>query len=227
VQNSVVKDDGKYVQKETWVIDTTGTNLLELLGEDFIDPTRTYSNDVQEIYKVLGIEAARQSIFKEFTEVMEFSDVYINYHHMSLLADRMTVAAGMVPIFRSGILEDDIGTIAKATFEVHTEVFLDAARHANFDEMRGVSANVMCGQYGYYGTNAFNIVLDTEEMMKLNSVNVEKRQGREKIEDMFGQEDQKKDICSKNSIVIRNNVTNIRGSSDMQEMCDDDYDIGL
>ena len=227
VQNSVVKDDGKYVQKETWVIDTTGTNLLELLGEDFIDPTRTYSNDVQEIYKVLGIEAARQSIFKEFTEVMEFSDVYINYHHMSLLADRMTVAAGMVPIFRSGILEDDIGTIAKATFEVHTEVFLDAARHANFDEMRGVSANVMCGQYGYYGTNAFNIVLDTEEMMKLKSVNVETRQGREKIEDMFGQEDQTRDICSKNSIVIRNNVTNIRGSSDMQEMCDDDYDIGL
>jgi DNA-directed RNA polymerase beta' subunit len=227
LQNSVVKDDGKYVQKETWVIDTTGTNLLELLGEDFIDPKRTFSNDVQEIYKVLGIEAARQSIFKEFSEVMEFSDVYINYHHMSLLADRMTVAAGMVPIFRSGILEDDIGTIAKATFEVHTEVFLDAARHANFDEMRGVSANVMCGQYGYYGTNAFNIVLDTEEMMKLKSVNVEKRQGREKIEEMFGQEDQTRDICSKNSIVIRNNVTNIRGSGNSQEMCDDDYDIGL
>jgi len=227
LQNSVVKDDGKYVQKETWVIDTTGTNLLELLGEDFIDPKRTFSNDVQEIYKVLGIEAARQSIFKEFSEVMEFSDVYINYHHMSLLADRMTVAAGMVPIFRSGILEDDIGTIAKATFEVHTEVFLDAARHANFDEMRGVSANVMCGQYGYYGTNAFNIVLDTEEMMKLKSVNVEKRQGREKIEEMFGQEDQTRDICSKNSIVIRNNVTNIRGSGNSQEMCDDEYDIGL
>jgi DNA-directed RNA polymerase II subunit RPB1 len=226
VQNSVVKDDGKYVQKETWVIDTTGTNLLELLGEDFIDSKRTYSNDIQEIYKVLGIEAARQSIFKEFSEVMEFSDVYINYHHMSLLADRMTVSAKMVPIFRSGILEDDIGTIAKATFEVHTEVFLDAARHANFDEMRGVSANVMCGQYGYYGTNAFNVVLDTEDMMKLKSETVDKVKNRDKIEAMFGAEDDVKDVCAKNSIIIRNNVSNIRGSTEA-EICNDDYDIGI
>jgi len=227
VQNSVKKDSGKYATKETWVIDTTGTNLLDILAEDFIDPTRTYSNDVQEIYKVLGIEAARQSIFKEFSEVMEFSDVYINYHHMSLLADRMTVAAGMVPIFRSGILEDDIGTIAKATFEVHTEVFLDAARHANFDEMRGVSANVMCGQHGYYGTNAFNIVLDTDDMMKLKNERVDTTSHRDKIEQMFGQDDRTKDACSKSAIVIRNNVSSIHGTTEIMKMCDDDYDIGI
>jgi hypothetical protein len=30
--------------------------------------------------------------------------------------------------------------------------------------MRGVSAAVMLGQYGYFGTNAFNVVLDLKEM---------------------------------------------------------------
>jgi len=48
-------------------------------------------------------------------------------------------------------------------------MFLQAARHAEMDNMRGVSANVMCGQPGYYGTGAFDILLDLE---KMNGVSV-------------------------------------------------------
>ena len=138
LQNMVSKEDGKYVKKDTWVLDTTGTNMLDVLATDYIDSTRTYSNDIGEMFGVLGIEAARQVIFNEFSEVMEFSDVNINYHHLSLLCDRMTVTKDMVAIFRSGLHNDNIGPIAKATFEVHTEILLQAARHADFDEMRGV-----------------------------------------------------------------------------------------
>jgi len=226
MKNRVVKEDGKYLSKEIWVLETTGTNLLEILSQDYIDSTRTYCNDIQEIFNVLGIEAARQTIFNEFNEVMEFSDnVYINYHHLSLLCDRMTLTQKMVPIFRSGILEDNIGTIAKATFEVHTEVFLDAARHGNFDEMRGVSANVMCGQYGYYGTNAFNVVLDMKEMMKLKNSAVSLKSETEKIDEMFGLGAGAKDACSKSSIMIRNNIANIQ--SENIAICNDGYDIGI
>ena len=226
MKNRVSKEDGKYVSKEVWVLDTTGSNLLEILAQDYIDASRTYGNDIQEIFNVLGIEAARQTIFNEFNEVMEFSDnVYINYHHLSLLCDRMTLTQNMVPIFRSGILEDNIGTIAKATFEVHTEVFLDAARHANFDEMRGVSANVMCGQYGYYGTNAFNVVLDMKEMMKLKNAAVDIKTDTEHIDEMFGLGGTTKDICSKSTIMIRNNIANIH--SENTAICDDSYDIGF
>ena len=201
--------------------------MLEILAQDFIDSTRTFSNDIQEIFNVLGIEAARQTIYNEFNEVMQFGDsVYINYHHLSLLCDRMTLKHNMVPIFRSGILEDDIGTIAKATFEVHTEVFLDAARHGNFDEMRGVSANVMCGQYGYYGTNAFNVVLDMKEMVKLKNDIVDTKTDTERIDEMFGLgEGVSKDICSKSAIMIRNNIANIE--SDNRSICNDGYDIGI
>ena len=227
MKNLVVKEDGKFVSKDAWILETTGTNLLEILAQDFIDSTRTYSNDIQEIFNVLGIEAARQTIYNEFNEVMQFGDsVYINYHHLSLLCDRMTLKHNMVPIFRSGILEDDIGTIAKATFEVHTEVFLDAARHGNFDEMRGVSANVMCGQYGYYGTNAFNVVLDMKEMMKLKNEIVDTKTDTERIDEMFGLGDGvSKDICSKSAIMIRNNIANIQ--SDNTSICNDGYDIGI
>jgi DNA-directed RNA polymerase II subunit RPB1 len=224
LQNMVVKEDGKYVRKDVWILDTTGSNLLEILGSDFIDANRTFCNDIKEVYDVLGIEAARQSIYNEFVEVMEFSDVYINYHHLSLLCDRMTMTQNMVPIFRSGILNDDIGPIAKATFEVHTEVFLNAARHADFDSMRGVSANVMCGQYGYYGTNSFNIVLDMKDMVKLQEAKIETTNVNAEIEKQFGFTEQSTE-CAMNDIMIRNNISAIKEEN--IEICNDNYDIGF
>jgi len=50
--------------------------------------------------------------------------------------------------------------LPKLHFEETPEMFLRAARHAELDPMRGVSANVMCGQQGYFGTAAFQVMLD-------------------------------------------------------------------
>ena len=227
VQNMVVKEDGKYVTKDTWVLDTTGSNLLEALALDFIDPSRTLSNDIREVFDVLGIEAARQMIFNELSEVMEFSGVYINYHHLSLLCDRMTCNQNMVPIFRSGLLSDNVGPIAKATFEVHAEVLLDAARHGEIDHMRGVSANVMCGQFGNYGTGSFQLVLDMKEFEKLDAEVSKTVDANKEIEDAFGSVvDNSTDVCSKNKIEIKNNIANIHVPGDAG-VCDDGYDAGF
>ena len=117
ITDNVKEQDGKYVRNDIWVLDTVGTNLLDILSLDYIDSTRTVTNDIQEIYRVLGIEAARQSIFDEISEVIEFDSTYINYHHLSVLCDRMTCNDKMVSIFRHGINNDDIGPIAKASFE--------------------------------------------------------------------------------------------------------------
>ena len=219
LQNMVVKEEGKYVRKDIWVLDTTGTNLLDVLAMDFIDASRTYGNDITEIFDVLGIEAARQILYNEFVEVMEFSDVYINYHHLSLLCDRMSVTKNMVAIFRSGLHNDNIGPIAKATFEVHTEILLHSARHADFDEMRGVSANVMCGQMGYYGTGAFNVVLDMKEINKLEDAEIAKGPA-----DISIQSD-KKSECSKSNIEIKNNIASIHQEN--EGICQDNYDMGF
>jgi DNA-directed RNA polymerase beta' subunit len=225
LQNYVVKDEGKYSQKDIWILDTTGTNLLDVLAFDFIDPSRTYSNDIKEIFNVLGIEAARQTIYNELYEVMEFAGVYINYHHLSLLVDRMTSTQNMVSIFRSGILNDDIGPISKSTFEVHTEVLLNASRHADFDHMRGVSANVMMGQMGVFGTGCFKLILDMDKMKKMNDTDVDMRNIDNEIEKEFGLIDDKTDTCSKPNIEIQNNITNLKYSETNEE--DDEYDMGF
>ena len=190
---------------------------------EYIDANRTYSNDIREVKNVLGLEAARQMLFNEITEVMEFADAYINYHHLNLLCDRMCITNDMVPIFRSGLLNDDVGTIAKATFEVHTEVLLNAARHANLDHMRGVSASVLCGQYGNYGTGSFNVILDLEKMKDLNEVVVEKSKTANELFDLH---DETNDKCAKNVIEIKNTISNMVANTD--EVCeDDDYNMGF
>ena len=165
ITDNVELIDDSYKKKEIWVLDTVGSNLMDILSLNFVDKTKTYCNDIQEIYNVLGIEAARQSIFNEFSEVIEFDSTYINYRHLTMLADRMTYTDKMISIFRHGINNDNIGPIAKASFEETPEMFLRAARHGELDNMRGVSANVMCGQEGYYGTSSFNVLLDNNEFM--------------------------------------------------------------
>ena len=223
LQNNVVKDDGKYMKKELYVLDTTGSNLLETLAIDFIDFKRTHSNDIREIFDVLGIEAARQSIYNELNEVMEFSGVYINHHHSSLLCDRMTCNKDLVSIFRSGLLNDNIGPLAKATFEVHTEVLLKAARHADVDHMRGVSANVLTGQYGCYGTSAFQLVLDINAYTNIESTS----NADEKI-NLFSKLQTNGNVeepCSMKNIEIINNISRIKET--VGDLCDDNYDIGF
>lgn len=225
VPNSVVKDDGKFIRKDTWVLDTIGTNLLEVLGLSFIDSIHTYSNDIYEVYLTLGIEAARQCILTEFVDVMEHSDVYLNYHHLSVLCDRMTYnGKDMVAVYRSGILKDDIGPVAKSTFEMHTEMFLNAARHGHLDNMRGVSANIMCGQFGYFGTGAFNVILDLEQMER-NNDSAESVSFRD--DNRMEMEETKKSgtFCSKDNIVVDNQIYD---KAPLHTICDDDdYDMGF
>jgi DNA-directed RNA polymerase II subunit RPB1 len=226
ITDNVEEIDNKYEKREMWVLDTVGSNLLDILGLDFVDKTRTITNDIQEIYNVLGIEAARQAIFDEFSEAIEFDGGYINYHHLTVLADRMTCSDKMISIFRHGINSDDIGPIAKASFEETPEIFLKAARHGEIDNMRGVSSNIMCGQEGYFGTSSFQVVLDFDKVIELNKENTEEyieKTDDEKILAEFNKNliDNKPE-CDINNLYISNDANNIKkinmGNSD-------DYDL--
>jgi len=225
IVDNMIEQNGIYKKQDIWVLDTVGTNLLDVLGVDYIDNTRTISNDIVEIYNVLGIEAARHAIYNELVEVVEFDGTYINYHNYSVLVDRMTFTNKLISIFRHGINNDNIGPIAKASFEETPEMFLKAARHAELDTMRGISANVMCGQEGFFGTSAFQVVLDIDEMHKLDEaseykpVNIE-----DEINKFFGSVENPDDPCGINKISIQNNVITIK-EEDMGK--DNDYNPGF
>ena len=216
IKDNVVETAGSFKKQEIWVLDCIGTNMLDVLGLDYIDNTRTCSNHIIEVYDVLGIEAARQAIYNELAEVIEFDGTYINYHHLCLLCDRMTYTNKLISIFRHGINNDNVGPIAKASFEETPEMFLKAARHAELDIMRGISANVMCGQEGFYGTSAFQVVLDIEKMKLLQEKHIEHVNADDALAQMFSDldlNDSEQNKCGPKTMTINNNVTNIKCSN--------------
>jgi DNA-directed RNA polymerase II subunit RPB1 len=182
-----------------------------------------------EVFLTLGIEAARQVILNEITEVMESSSVYINYHHLSLLCDRMTYSKNMVQVQRNGLLKDDTGPLAKASFEMHTEMFLQAARHGQTDNMRGVSANVMTGQFGSFGTGAFQLILDLGEMEKMNTEAqaVERRDYDNELDADLLEKHNRSDKCAYEAVVISNPLRETDIVVEESFCQDDAYDMGF
>ena len=94
LQISGVKNIGKVViSKEDveWVIHTEGSNLGAVLKMEGVDKTRTTTNDIHEIEKILGIEAARNSIIHEAQSTMEEQGLTVDVRHIMLVADMMTL----------------------------------------------------------------------------------------------------------------------------------------
>jgi DNA-directed RNA polymerase II subunit RPB1 len=206
---------------------------LEILSLSYIDYKKTYSNDIYEVFETLGIEATRQVILNELTEVMEVAGVYINYHHLSVLADRMTYAKDMVAVYRSGLLNDDIGVIAKASFETHTEMLLNGAKHGLLDNLKGVSANVMTGQPFLGGTNAFQLHIDLKKMEEWNTQSALVSESKSSMEDLadsfeqaMGGGDKRMDECSQEKITIQNYLAGMT-VNDAKPCLQDNYDVGF
>jgi len=211
IKDTVSEQSGIYKKRDIWVLDTIGSNLLDVLALDSIDFKRTFSNDIMEVYNVFGIEAARQTIYVELAEVLEFDGNYINYHHMAMLCDRMTYSSKLISIFRHGINNDNIGPIAKASFEETPEMFLKAAKHGELDIMRGISANVMVGQEGLFGTSSFQVLLNTDEMKKLTITDKGASDNYESlVKKHFSHIEDQQSECSSSKLKIQNNITNIK-----------------
>jgi DNA-directed RNA polymerase II subunit RPB1 len=147
-----------YVSKKQHVLDVEGANLYDLLARDNVDPTRTFSNHIHEVYDVLGVEAARQALYDEFLEV--FTESSVNYHHLSVLLDAMTYQGRLVSVNRFGMYMHDNGVLAKSSFEETSKILFNAAVSAEYDPMKGVSANIMFGQKPPCGTGFVDILLD-------------------------------------------------------------------
>jgi DNA-directed RNA polymerase beta' subunit len=167
VKNELVWDESTnvYACRKQYVLDVEnagGTNLFDLLRFHDVDNTRTFSNNIHEVLEVFGIEAARQALYDEFSEV--FAAAYVNYHHMSVLLDSMTYQGRLVSVDRFGMNKHDNGVLAKSSFEETSKILFNAAVSAEFDAMKGVSANIMFGQKPPCGTGLVEILLDETKL---------------------------------------------------------------
>jgi len=153
---------GGYVSNHQWVLDSEGTTLLDLFVFPNVDPTRTFSNDIHEILNVFGIEAARMALYEEMMDV--FGADSVNYRHPCLLVDAMTYHGYLIAIDRFGMNKLENGVLAKSSFVDTSQILFDAAISADFDKMKGVSANIMFGQKPPCGTGFVDILVDETKL---------------------------------------------------------------
>ena len=175
------QDTQAFEKTHEWYLDTDGTNLGAVLGIPWVDATRTVCNDVNEIYKLFGIEAARQCLYNELNEVIK-DQANINYRHLSILVDTMTTKGALMSIDRHGINKGDIGPLAKCSFEEVNDVLVKAGVFSEFDKINGVSANIMLGQIAQCGTGDTEVLID-EAMLKAGNASTVAFPDRDGAED--------------------------------------------
>ncbi|MCE8422637.1 MAG: DNA-directed RNA polymerase subunit A'' [Candidatus Methanoperedens sp.] len=141
-----------------YVLYTEGSVLKEVLAIEGVDPTRTRTNNINEIFDVMGIEAARASLIHEATETLREQGLTVDVRHIMLVADIMTVDGDVKPIGRHGISGEKASVLARAAFEVTVSHLLDSGLSGDIDELRGVTENVIVGQPIRLGTGNVKLI---------------------------------------------------------------------
>jgi DNA-directed RNA polymerase subunit A" len=137
---------------DEYVLYTEGSSLKHIDDLDGVDMTRSTTNNINEIYEVFGVEAARNSIIKEATDTLREQGLSVDVRHIMLVADIMTVDGEVKAIGRHGISGEKASVLARAAFEVTVNHLLDAGMRGDIDELRGVTENVIVGQPIQLGT---------------------------------------------------------------------------
>ncbi|MHA2015883.1 MAG: DNA-directed RNA polymerase subunit A'', partial [Candidatus Thorarchaeota archaeon] len=121
VTHVVIRKEG-----DEYVLYTEGSNLQDALEIEGVNPHRVYTNNLREIYQVLGIEATRNAIIKEAMNVLSEQGMDVDVRHIILVADMMTVEGTIHQIGRHGISGSKNSALARAAFEVTIKHLLGA-----------------------------------------------------------------------------------------------------
>jgi DNA-directed RNA polymerase beta' subunit len=153
-----------YEVREEFSLTTDGANLFDLLMRDDVDSTRSYSIDPNEMNSIFGIEAGKFIVEQQFRDILTSSGATTSSRHISLLVNKMAHSGEFMSVDRHGINREDIGPLAKCSFEKTPDLLREAALFGEVDKLKGVSANIMVGQIPECGTGSIKLYLD-EDML--------------------------------------------------------------
>jgi DNA-directed RNA polymerase beta' subunit len=158
--------NNKYEQITQYILDTDGSNFLEIVNHPYVNGNAVLSSHVHDIYENLGIEAARATLLNEITNLFAEAGG-VDFRHLGLLCDWITRVGKLLSVDRYGINKQDIGPLSKASFEETERILLKAAIFGEVDPIVGVSANIMTGQPIRGGTSFSDILFDEQAFMRL------------------------------------------------------------
>jgi DNA-directed RNA polymerase beta' subunit len=166
---------GELEKKDEFVIYTAGVNMNAIRYIVGINLAKTYTNDINEMYNVFGIEIARNMIIREILRTYELEGHTLNYNHISLIVDLMTSTGSIISIDRHGMGKSETDPLSRASFEKTVDQLLTAAVFAETDHMKGVSSRIMAGQIIRGGTGMCDVILDTDMLENSEHTDLEDR----------------------------------------------------
>ncbi len=149
----VLKED------EEFFIRAGGFNIVGTMAHPSVDPDRVYTNNIKEIEKVFGIEAARNAIVKEVGDVLDMQNLAVDIRHIMLLADTMTFSGTVKSIGRHGLSGQKIGVLGRAAFEETVKHLVNASSSAEEENLIGVTENIIVGQTVPVGTGKVRLMM--------------------------------------------------------------------
>jgi DNA-directed RNA polymerase beta' subunit len=160
----IVETENSFLNKKTSVKQKTRDitkRFKKLLSYDCVDMTRCLSNNIWDIYHTFGIEAVRQYMIDEFSQIMEG----INLSHVMLLVDKMTFLGTISSISRYTMRNEESGPFGKASFEETLDNFLKAGVYGQEEPTKGVSASIICGKKAPIGTGLCELSVDIDKLI--------------------------------------------------------------
>jgi DNA-directed RNA polymerase subunit A" len=140
-----------------YYLSTIGSNLQRVSELETIDRSRTYTNNIIEIFNYLGIEAARQAIINELQATLDGARLEVDVRHLLMVADVMTSEGEVRAIGRHGVSGSKHSILARAAFEVTVNHLLKAGIIGEKDHLTGVAENIIVGQPISLGTGSVEL----------------------------------------------------------------------
>jgi DNA-directed RNA polymerase subunit A" len=158
VQRVVMRKEG-----EEYIIYTEGSNLKDVLKIEGVDATKTKTNSIIEIEKVLGIEAARNAIIHETLETLDEQGLLVDLRHLMLIAEMMCVDGTVKAIGRHGVSGEKASVLSRAAFEITVDHLLKAGIKGEREELAGIVENVIVGRPVRLGTGMVELVMKRKQ----------------------------------------------------------------
>ncbi|MCK4614253.1 MAG: DNA-directed RNA polymerase subunit A'' [Thermoplasmata archaeon] len=179
INNLVIKGipgiERALIRKDTegYVIYTEGSNIKEVMLLDGVEQRRVFTNNIIEIAGTLGVEAARTSLINEAKHVLDEQGLNVDLRHLMLVADVMTSGGRVEAIGRHGISGRKVSVLARAAFEITTNIMLKSAITGEVDHLNGVAENIIVGNPVVLGTGAVDIVFDPTKLAEIDMDSME------------------------------------------------------
>lgn len=142
IQKAVIVKD----EKGNYFIRAGGSNLADVIERPEVEPSKCYTNNIKQIYELLGVEGVRNAIVLELMTVMETQGLDVDVRHIRLLADAMTADGEITSIGRHGLSGKKPSVLARAAFEETVKHIINAAIRGEEDQLSGVTENILIGQ---------------------------------------------------------------------------------